>query len=84
MGGYSEIERIVNLWGIQMRATRLRNLVLLVYGILHSQSGSMSAIVRHWLFGAKGIRRRTRCCAPTKNYEDTDQCEGAWHAPSSS
>jgi len=43
--GYAEIERIGKHWSIQMRATRLRNLNLLVYGILQSRSGSLSAIV---------------------------------------
>jgi len=56
MRGYTEIEKIVNGWGIQMQATRLRNLILLVYGILHSHSGSLSAIVRYWPFG---VRRHT-------------------------
>lgn len=53
MRGYLEIEQIVKRWGVYMRATRLRNLILLVYGILHSHSGSLSAIVRHWPFGAQ-------------------------------
>lgn len=60
MRGYTEIERIVNHWGIQMRATRLRNLVLLVYGILHSHSGSLSAIVRYWPFGARRHTHRLK------------------------
>lgn len=60
MRGYAEIEQIVNRWGIQMRATRLRNLVLLVYGILHSQSGSLSAIVRHWPYGARRHTHRLK------------------------
>jgi Transposase DDE domain len=54
MRGYTEIEDIVKRWGIRMRATRLRNLILLVYGILHSHSGNLSAIVRHW---PNGVRR---------------------------
>ena len=53
MRGYAEIEKIVNVWGIRMRASRLRNLVLLVYGILESRSGSLSAIVRYWPYGAR-------------------------------
>jgi hypothetical protein len=60
MRGYLEIEQIVNRWGIQMRATRLRNLTLLVYGILQSQSGSLSAIVRHWPFGARRHTHRLK------------------------
>ena len=60
MRGYLEIEQIVNRWGIHMRATRLRNLILLVYGILHSQSGSLSAIVRHWPFGAQRHTHRLK------------------------
>lgn len=60
MRGYLEIERIVNLWGLSMRRTRLRNLTLLVYGILHSRSGSLSAIVRHWPFGARRHTHRLK------------------------
>jgi hypothetical protein len=60
MRGYAEIERIVNRWGIQMRATRLRNLNLLVYGILHSRSGSLSAIVRYWPYGARRHTHRLK------------------------
>ena len=60
MRGYLEIEQIVNRWGIHMRATRLRNLILLVYGILHSHSGSLSAIVRHWPFGARRHTHRLK------------------------
>lgn len=60
MRGYAEIEQIVNRWGIQMRATRQRNLVLLVYGILHSRSGSLSAIVRHWPYGARRHTHRLK------------------------
>jgi len=60
MRGYAEIVQIVNRWGIQMRATRLRNLNLLVYGILQSQSGSLSAIVRQWPFGAQRHTHRLK------------------------
>ena len=60
MRGYAEVEQIVNGWGIQMRATRLRNLVLLVYGILHGRSGSLSAIVRHWPCGARRHTHRLK------------------------
>ncbi len=60
MRGYLEIEQIVNRWGIHMRVTRLRNLILLVYGILQSQSGSLSAIVRHWPYGARRHTHRLK------------------------
>jgi hypothetical protein len=60
MKGYAEIEQIVKRWGIQMRATRLRNLILLVYGILHARSGSLSAIVRHWPMGARRHTHRLK------------------------
>jgi len=60
MRGYLEIEQIVNRWGIQMRATRLRNLILLVYGILHAHSGSLSAIVRYWPYGARRHTHRLK------------------------
>lgn len=60
MRGYTEIEQIVNRWGIQMRATRMRNLILLVYGILHSCSGNLSAIVRHWPHGARRHSHRLK------------------------
>jgi hypothetical protein len=35
-----------------MRVTRLRNLALLVQGIIHSRSGCLSAIVRCWTIGS--------------------------------
>lgn len=60
MRGYLQIEQIVNRLGIHMRATRLRNLVLLVHGVLHSRSGSLSAIVRHWPFGARRHTHRLK------------------------
>ena len=60
MRGYTEIEQIVKRWGITMRATRLRNLILLVYGILHSRSGNLSAIVRHWPYGPRRHTHRLK------------------------
>jgi hypothetical protein len=53
MLSYTAIWNIVNQWGIQMRVTRLRNLSLLVQGILASRSGCLSAIVRHWGVGPR-------------------------------
>ncbi len=44
---------IVNAWGIELRKTRLVNLCLLVQGIMVSQSGSLSAIVRVWQGGPR-------------------------------
>lgn len=46
MRGYTEIVQIANRSGLKMRATRLHNLNLLIFGILQNQSGSLSAIVR--------------------------------------
>ena len=43
-----------------MRATRLHNLTLMMYGILHSQSASLSAIVRHWPFGVRRYTHRLK------------------------
>lgn len=48
MLSYDDIWTIVNAWGIQMRVTRLRNLALLVFGLIQAESGCLSAIVRHW------------------------------------
>ena len=53
MLSYQEIWTIVNRWGIEMRKTRLVNLNLLVYGIIQSRSGCLSAIVRHWPLGSR-------------------------------
>ncbi len=53
MLSYQDIWSIVNRWGIEMRKTRLVNLSLLVYGIIYSQSGCLSAIVRHWPSGPR-------------------------------
>jgi hypothetical protein len=52
MLGYNDVLTLVNLWGIELRVTRLRNLALLVYGILSSRSGCLSAIVRSWSMGS--------------------------------
>jgi len=60
MREYFEIGQIVNRWGIHMRATRLRNLNLLVYGILQSHSGSLSGIVWQWPFGARRHTHRLK------------------------
>lgn len=54
MRGSANIVQIVNRWGIQSRATHLRNLTLLVYGILQSQGDRLSVIARHLPFGPAG------------------------------
>jgi hypothetical protein len=51
MLSYTDVWDIVNRWHIEMRVTRLRNLALLVYGIIQSRSGCLSVIVRHWPHG---------------------------------
>ena len=51
MLSYTEVWPLVNRWEIKMRATRLRNLALLVHGILRSRSGCLSSIVRNWSVG---------------------------------
>ena len=60
MLSYDRIWTIVNCWCIQMRVTRLRNLALLVEGIIGSRSGCLSAIVRHWSWGARGHVHRLK------------------------
>ena len=68
MLSYDGIWSIVNCWCINMRVTRLRNLALLVEGILHSRSGCLSAIVRHWSWGAqKHVHRLKRLHRFLKN-----------------
>ena len=51
MLSYTDVWDIVNRWHIDMRVTRLRNLALLVNGIIRSRSGCLSAIVRSWPHG---------------------------------
>jgi len=48
---YTDVWDIVSRWQIQMRVTRLRNLALLVYGIIRSRSGCLSVIMRSWPHG---------------------------------
>ncbi len=68
MLSYADIWALVNRWGIEIRATRLRNLTLLVHGILRSRSGCLSAIVRHWSFGpARHVHRLKRLHRFLKN-----------------
>jgi hypothetical protein len=68
MLSYADIWAIVNRWGIELRVTRLRNLTLLVHGILHSRSSCLSAIVRHWSFGpTRHIHRLKRLHRFLKN-----------------
>ena len=68
MLSYTDIWEIVNRWGIKMRVTRLRNLALLVYGILQSRSGCLSAIVRSWPIGpVRHIHRLKRLHRFLKN-----------------
>jgi phage-related protein len=52
MLSYTDVWNIVNRWHIKMRVTRLRNLALLVCGIIQSRSGCLSTIVRHWPHGS--------------------------------
>jgi hypothetical protein len=68
MLAYTDILEIVNRWGIEMRATRLRNLALLVYGIYKSRSGCLSAIVRAWTIGpSRHVHRLKRLHRFLKN-----------------
>lgn len=68
MLGYNEVWNLVNQWGIEMRVTRLRNLALLVYGILHSRSGCLSSIVRSWVMGpSRHVHRLKRLHRFLKN-----------------
>jgi hypothetical protein len=60
MLSYTDVWDIVNRWHIQMRVTRLRNLALLVYGIIHSRSGCLSVIVRHWPHGPRRHTHRLK------------------------
>lgn len=61
MLSYSDVWSLVNRWGIAMRVTRLRNLSLLVYGILTSRSACLSRIVQAWPTGpARHIHRLKR------------------------
>lgn len=53
MLSYAELWSLVNDWQIRMRVTRLRNLTLLVYGLLRAESGNLSAIVRAWSLGPR-------------------------------
>ena len=56
MSSCTDVWEIVNRWHIEMRVTRLRNLALLVYGIIQSRSGCLSVIVRCC---PRGPRRHT-------------------------
>ena len=68
MLSYTDIWDIVNRWCIEMRVTRLRNLALLVQGIIHSRSGCLSAIVRCWTTGpTRHIHRLKRLHRFLKN-----------------
>jgi hypothetical protein len=68
MLSYTDVWKIVNRWEIKMRVTRLRNLTLLVYGILRSRSGCLSAIVRSWPVGpTRHIHRLKRLHRFLKN-----------------
>ena len=68
MPSYTDIWTIVNSWSIEMRVTCLRNLALLVYGIVHSRGGCLPAIVRSWKTGpARHIHRLKRLHRFLKN-----------------
>jgi hypothetical protein len=60
MLSYTDVWEIVSRWHIEMRVTRLRNLALLVYGIIQSRSGCLSAIVRHWPHGPRRHTHRLK------------------------
>jgi len=60
MLSYNDVWDIVNRWHIEMRVTRLRNLALLVYGIIQSRSGCLSVIVRHWPHGPRRHTHRLK------------------------
>jgi hypothetical protein len=53
MLSYNDVWALVNRWHIEMRVTHLGNLALLVYGIIQSQSGCLSAIAHHWPHGPR-------------------------------
>lgn len=68
MLSYADVWAIVNRWGIRMRRTRLRNLTLLVHGLLTARSACLSTIVRHWSFGpSRHIHRLKRLHRFLKN-----------------
>ena len=68
MLSYRRVWTVVNSWKIQMRVTRLRNLVLLVQGLLLSRSGCLSAIVRQWpAQGTRHVHRLKRLHRFLKN-----------------
>jgi hypothetical protein len=60
MLSYTDVWDIVNRWHIEMRVTRLRNLTLLVYGIIRSRSGCLSVIVRSWPHGPRRHTHRLK------------------------
>lgn len=65
---YNRLWTLVNSWKISMRVTRLRNLVLLVQGLLGARSGCLSAIVRHWPApGTRHVHRLKRLHRFLKN-----------------
>ena len=68
MLSYADLWTIVNRWGIHMRLTRLRNLILLVHGLLGARSACLSSIVRHWSFGpSRHVHRLKRLHRFLKN-----------------
>ena len=70
MRSYVEMGRVVKAWEVEMRATRLRNLVLLAYGIVQGRSGCLSEIVRHWPVGSRRhVHRLKRLHRFLSNYE---------------
>jgi hypothetical protein len=65
---YNHLWTMVNKRNVQMRVTRLRNLVLLVQGLLASRSGCLSAIVRQWpMTGTRHVHRLKRLHRFLKN-----------------
>lgn len=75
MLSYRRIWTIVNSWSLEMRVTRLRNLNLLVHGLIQSRSGGLSAIVRTWPIGSpRHVHRLKRLHRFLKNRR--------WHSTS--
>lgn len=58
---YNLPRTMINKWNVPMRVTRLRNLVLLVQGLLARRSGCLAAIVRQWpTTGTRHVHRLKR------------------------
>lgn len=60
MLSYRQIWTVVNSWPLEMWLTRQRNICLLVYGLVNSRSGCLSAIVRAWPLGSRRHAHRLK------------------------